>query len=387
MKTNSTRDTLFTRYNLLIGLCFLVAVILAFTIGYVTRGWLDGQPGSFPILTQAHSILAANALAKLPDPPALEYGMIRGMLQAFNDPYTVFVDPPQHKIEAEQLQGSYGGIGARLERDAQSFVRLYPSPGSPATKSGVQEGDRLLKVDDLAVTHEMDITTVDAALRGQVGQIVRLTVARAPDYSPAQVSIPLAEFSLPSVTWNLAPEDPATGIIHVSIIADTTPAEIQKAWADLKTRKAARLILDLRNNGGGLVEAGVDVARLFLKDGTVIQQQYRGQPVQTFTVDQPGALSGLPLVVLVNKGTASAAEIIAGSLQARGRAKLVGQGTYGKDSVQLVFDLKDGSSLHVTAAKWWAPGKTVPLHPDILQADDPNSDALLLKAIQALQNP
>ncbi len=381
MKTNSTR------YNLLISLCFLIAVVLAFAIGYVTRGWLDGQPGSFPILTQAHNILAANALAKLPDPPALEYGMIRGMLQAFNDPYTVFVEPPEHKIESEQLQGSYGGTGLRLEKNSQSFVRLYPSPGSPAAAAGVLEGDRLLKVDDLAVTPDIDLTTVDNALRGQVGQIIRLTIAHAPNFTPAQVSVTLAQFSLPSVTWNLVPEDPATGIVHVSIIADTTPAEIQKAWADLKARKATRLILDLRNNGGGLVDAGVDVARLFLKDGMVIQQQYRGKPVETFIVEQPGPLSDLPLVVLVNKGTASAAEIIAGALQARGRAKLVGQDTFGKDSVQLVFDLKDSSSLHVTAAKWWAPGKTVPLHPDVTQADDPNSDGLILKAIQVLLTP
>jgi carboxyl-terminal processing protease len=112
----------------------------------------------------------------------------------------------------------------------------------------------------------------------------------------------------------------------------------------------------LRDNPGGLLTAGVDVARLFLKDGVVIEQQYKGRDVETFHVEKPGPLADLPLTVLINGGSASAAEIIAGAIKAHRRAMLVGETSYGKSTIQLVFDLKDGSSLHVTAARWWIPG-------------------------------
>ena len=174
------------------------------------------------------------------------------------------------------------------------------------------------------------------------------------------------------------------GIVHITNIAATTPAELEKAIDDLLSRKAGYLILDLRNNGGGLVDGGVDVARMFLKDGIVIQQQYRGEAVKTYNVEKPGKYLDLPLAVLINQGTASAAEIVAGALQGRGRASLVGDPSYGKGTIQLVFDLKDGSSLHVTTGRWWVPNDPVPLKPDIPQADDPNSNILIQAAIKAL---
>ncbi len=140
---------------------------------------------------------------------------------------------------------------------------------------------------------------------------------------------------------------------------------------DLQQRGATAFVLDLRDNPGGLLDAGVDIARLFLKEGSVMQQQYRGQEVKTFEVEKPGPLADLPLAVLINHGSASAAEIAAGALQAHRRATLIGEPSYGKDSIQLVFTLQDGSSLHVTSAQWWIPGLQKPvgeqgLQPDIL---------------------
>jgi carboxyl-terminal processing protease len=310
-------------------------------------------------------------------------------MQAYNEPHTVFVEPVQHTLEMNTLEGKFGGIGVRMERDLQGLLRIYPLPDSPALAAGVVDGDQLLQVGDLVITKDTSLDDISARVRGPVGEKVEITIGHAPDFSPVKLSIKRAEIALPSVTYNILPEEPTVGIIHTSVIADTTPNEIKKAIQDLQSKNATRFILDLRNNGGGLVEAGVNIARLFLKDGVVIEQQFKGKEVESFKVDKAGEFSDIPLVILVNQGTASASEIVAGALQAQGRARLVGSATYGKDTIQLVFDLTDGSSLHVTAAKWWVPGHTVPLTPDVVQADDPNNDNVVVMAAvkDLLQKP
>jgi carboxyl-terminal processing protease len=372
------------RQNLIVGILIGLCFITAFFTGYLAREIVYRLQDRTPILHQALQLLEDHSLNPLPTPPAIEYGMIRGMVQAANDPYTMFVEPPQHQLETNRLEGKYGGIGVRVERDANRNYLLYPVPDSPALKAGIQDGDRLVSVGDLQVTPDTDQDKVSAAVRGPVGQKVTLVVARPPDDRQITFSIPRAELSLPSLTWNLVPDNPRVGIVHITNIAATTPAELEKAIDDLLSRKAGYLILDLRNNGGGLVDGGVDVARMFLKDGIVIQQQYRGEAVMTYNVEKPGKYLDLPLAVLINQGTASAAEIVAGALQGRGRASLVGAPSYGKGTIQLVFDLKDGSSLHVTTGRWWVPNDPVPLKPDIPQADDPNSNILVQTAIKEL---
>ena len=145
------------------------------------------------------------------------------------------------------------------------------------------------------------------------------------------------------------------------MIAASTPDEIQAAVEELSARGASHFLLDLRGNGGGLLKEGVQIARLFLEDGIIIQQQYKGQDIETYEVKKPGLLKDIPLAVLVDGNTASAAEIISGALQNHKRAPLIGTPTFGKDTVQLVFELQDKSSLHVTSAKWWVPGLEPPV--------------------------
>jgi carboxyl-terminal processing protease len=161
----------------------------------------------------------------------------------------------------------------------------------------------------------------------------------------------------------------------------------------MKGRGAEAYALDLRNNGGGLLNEGINIARLFLESGIVIEQQYRDQNVESYTVGKAGEYANLPLVVLVNENTASAAEIIAGSIQAHHRAKLIGKTTYGKDTIQMIFDLQDGSSLHVTAAHWWIPGLEFPkdghgLVPDVSveAGEEGKPDPVIAAAIQELFN-
>lgn len=337
-------------------LALVLFTALGFAGGVLLSPRLQLAGGEWPILHQAYQILVDNGFKPAPQSPGLEYGMIRGMVQAYDDPYTQFVEPIQHELEGNTLQGSFGGIGVRIGRDSDNHVILYPLPDGPAQQAGLLEGDRLLMIEKLEITSETTDEQVQAALRGPVGERVKITIARAPDYQPVELSIKRAEIPLPSVTWHLDPDSPTLGMIEINVVAASTPDEIQKAVEDLRTRGADGYILDLRDNYGGLLTAGIDTARLFLKEGVIIEQQYKGRDVESYEVEKPGPLAEIPLAVLVNKNTASAAEIIAGALKAHGRAKLIGESTYGKDTIQLVFDLKDGSSLHVTSAHWWIPG-------------------------------
>jgi carboxyl-terminal processing protease len=244
-------------------------------------------------------------------------------------------------------------------------------------------------VEDFEIGPETRTDEIQAAVRGPVGEKITITIGHKPDYVPVEISMERAEVPIPSTTWNLAPEQPSIGILHIRVIADTTPDEVTKAIKDLQDKGAERFVIAVRNNGGGLVEAGVNTARLFLKNGQVIQQQYRGKPVKTFEVTTPGEFADLPIVVLVNKGTASAAEIFAGAIQGQGRAPIVGTNTYGKDTIQLVFRLSDGSSLHVTAAHWWIPGLAekitgTGLTPDVPLEDGADDNQAQQAAIQTL---
>lgn len=375
---------------LFIGLQLLLMGLM-FTAGLFTQKIIYQRQNSFPVFIQAYELLKDNALKPLPAPKILEYGMIRGLLEAFNDPFTVFVEPPQNELQTNQLQGKFGGIGVRLDRDIQKNYILYPLPDSPAAKAGVLDGDRLVQVDNLQVNPETAQDDVESAIRGPVDSTVIIGISRPPDNSSHHFSIQRQEFSIPSVVWNLVSGAPQTGIVQVSLISDTTPSEIQKAFNDLKQRGASNFILDLRDNSGGLVQAGVDSARLFLKKGLVIQQQYRNKPAENLNVDKIGIYYDVPLVVLINHGTASAAEIVAGALQGQKRCLLVGFPSYGKDTIQLVFDLQDGSSLHVTAAHWWVPGLFTSiegkgLQPDIqLPEDQANGPEAVQAAVKELQ--
>jgi carboxyl-terminal processing protease len=368
----------------------ILVILTAFFAGIIFQRYRSVIAGKFSILQESFDLLHQYALGELPTDQVLEYGMVRGMLQTYNDPYTVFLEPPQNELQTNQLEGRFGGVGARIERDTQNNLLIYPFPGSPSEKAGILEGDQLLKIDDLEITLDTPMDNILAAIRGPVGGIVKLTVARAPDYIAFEVEVTREEVALPSVTWNIAPEDSRVGIIQVNIIAETTPDEVTTAITDLEQKGASHFILDLRNNSGGLVDAGVKLAGLFLPQGVVIDQQYRGKDIEQLSNNQEGQYSNLPMVVLVNHGSASAAEIVAGALQGQKRALLIGSPTYGKNTIQLVFNLKDGSSLHVTSAHWWVPelGQTpagTGLQPDVLLTEDEaNQPQIIQIAIQKL---
>jgi len=375
---------------LLIFLLVAAGFVSAFLSGYFLRSFIDSRSDEFLVLNQAYSILLNHAFLDLPESQSLEYGMIRGMLQASGDPYAIFQEPAQHELESNSLQGSFGGIGVELTRNQDGDILVYPIGASPAHLAGIQDGDQLISVDDLNISPETPFDDIKAAIRGPVGDIVKISVIRNPDDTQLDFHIRRAQIHLPSVTWHITPDNPTIGIINVNIIAESTSEEIQNAVKEMQGKGSNLFILDLRDNGGGLLTAGVDITKLFLENGSILEQQYRGKKVQTFDIKSPGQFADLPLILLINHNTASAAEIVAGAIQVDDRALLVGQPSFGKDSIQLIFNLQDDSSLHVTAAKWWIPGLSpaltdIGLQPDIaIIPDDSGEDLVMKAAIQSL---
>jgi carboxyl-terminal processing protease len=344
----------------------IVFLTAAFAAGYLVRAASAEQPLALPftagadryaLLTEVRGLIEDHYLGTLPDAQTLEYGAVRGYTAAVGDPYTVFVEPQAHELETQSLQGEYGGIGVNLASNANGEIVLDPYRASPAEQAGVQVGDVLLAVDDTFLVPGTTVDQATALVRGLIGTAVRLTV-RHPDGAEAKVDLTRERFEIPSTTWKLLDDQPGIGLITISRFSGKTSNEVNQALAELQAAGATGYVLDLRNNGGGILEAAVDVASHFLDGGVVMYESQNNAPEKTYSAPaNSNAAVSAPLVVLVNHNTASAAEIVAGALLDRGRAPLVGQATYGKGSVQLVYDLSDGSSLHVTAYRWYTPAR------------------------------
>ncbi len=321
---------------------------------------------------QVWQLLERDFYGEAPDPTQRTYGAIQGLVAAYNDPYTVFVEPQPRELERDQLEGSFGGIGAWIDQEEGQF-RLRPMPGQPAEQAGLLAGDRILRVDETPVTPEMDMEALLALLHGPVGSEVCLTVERMVEGTPQErtVCVTRAEIETPSVEWRILERTGPTkvGYIKQSFFSKRSPEEMRRAIQELQAQGAQRFVLDLRGNPGGLVSSAIEIASLWLKDGVVLVEERADGARQEFTATGDPLLPEAPLVVLVDGGSASASEIVAGALRDRGRALLVGERTFGKGSVQLVHELPDKSSLHVTNARWFTPKDQaidgVGLEPDV----------------------
>jgi carboxyl-terminal processing protease len=246
----------------------------------------------------------------------------------------------------------------------------------------------------MPITAEMTVPEIRDLVKGETGTTVVLTVRHPGETEPVDISIVRAEILLPSVTSRLLEDDPTIGYIQLSRFSGESAGEIAGALTDLLGQGATKIVLDLRQNGGGLRDAAVEVADHFLDEGLVLTVESQQEGERTYRSTDETLAPDQPLVVLVDGGTASASEIVAGALKDRGRAKLVGSKTFGKGSVQLVFDLSDGSSVHVTSARWYTPNRTPidqnGLEPDFAveltqEAIDSGRDPALERAIQYLQ--
>lgn len=364
------------------------AFLTAFWAGFFFREVLHQDQSEFPILSEAYQIILKHGYQEVNEAQEIEYGAIRGLIDAYDDKFTYFLEPVQTELNNDTLTGSYGGIGAEMDRDSQGYIIVHPFKESPAVDAGILDGDRIIAIDGIEITPETSIEKIVSLIRGPEGKAIKIAITRPPNYEKHEFSVKRANIPLPSVTSYLHSNQPKMGVIRINVIASSTPNEIRQALEDLQAHGASHFALDLRGNGGGLLMEGVDIARLFLEDGIIIQQQYKGKGIDTFKVKKEGPFSEIPLVILIDGNTASAAEIIAGALQNQTRAPLIGIQSFGKDSIQLVFELQDKSSLHITSAKWWVPELEPPIGESGLLPDIPittenneNTDVYLDAAI------
>jgi len=337
-------------------------ISLAVGLGYVaglltptlTQSAGSTNPSATALIGEAWQLVDGHFFGTLPPTPTRTYAAIRGMLSALNDQYTVLIEPPATRLEADQLRGQFGGIGADLRRDAEGHTLLTPYPDGPVAQAGVIEGDELTAIDGEALVSTLRLDEIEARLRGDVGSRVRLSLAR--EGRAFEIEIERAPIAPPSTLWRIIAEAPDIGYISIRIFTDRTADEVAQAIEELRGQRARALILDMRDNGGGLLDSAVNVTGQFVEGIVMFEQQREGSERQ-LSAPADGAARDLPLVVLVNHSTASASEIVAGALRDRGRAILIGEHTYGKGSVQSIYPLADGSSLHITTAEWYTPNR------------------------------
>ena len=300
--------------------------------------------------------LRENALKKRMDNREATYTAIQKMLESLDDPFTRFLTPDQYRSLQVNTSGELSGVGLQIALDPETgeITVVAPIAGSPAQQAGIQPRDRILEIDG-TLTSQLTLDEAAAKMRGSIGTKVTLKI-QGKEGEPKLVELVRDRIALNPVyaVLDTSQNGIPVGYIRLTQFSANAPAEVADAIARLDEQGAEGYVLDLRNNPGGLLQAGVEIARLWLDQSTIVYTVNRQGTLGSFEAYGP-PLTKDPLVVLVNQGTASASEILAGALQDNGRAKLVGEKTFGKGLIQSLFDLNDGSGIAVTVAKYETP--------------------------------
>ena len=309
------------------------------------------------------------------DAALLLEGIKRGLVAATNDPYTEYFNPEEAKEFEEALSGSFTGIGAELGKNTDGqIIVVSPLSGYPAENAGLKAQDKIVEIDGETAAN-LSLTAAVRKIRGEEGTKVALTIVRGSG-QPFEITITRARINLPSVEYKI--ED-GIGYLKINQFNNDTAEQAQKAAAEFKAKNVKGVILDLRGNPGGYLAASVDVASLWLKDGTTVVSERRGgATINTEKASGDNILQGTPTVVLIDGGSASASEILAGALHDNRAAKIVGVKSFGKGSVQRIDELSDGGELKVTIAHWFTPaGKSIDkegITPDVVVEKPGNGD-------------
>jgi carboxyl-terminal processing protease len=380
----------------------LVAGALILSYGsFYTGSAMSGQvalPGlkttrdvDFSSLGSLYGLLQRNFDGKVEDSKALD-GAKAGLVASAGDPYTAYLTAEEAKKLKNDLAGKLSGIGAEIGLRNNIITVIYPVEGAPAEKAGLKSGDLIAGINDEDTTG-MGVDTAVSKIRGTKGTSVKLKIIRAGTEEPLTITITRDDITVPSVRWSVKNNN--VGYIKVSQFGPDTTGLVDRAATEVKQQGATRIILDVRNDPGGYLDVGVAVASQFLKAGQlVVEEKTGGQTTKRLTASDGGKLRGLPTVVLINGGSASASEIVAAALRDNNAAKLVGEKSYGKGSVQEIKKLPGGAELKVTVAHWYTPkglnlGKSG-IKPDTevkLTNDDSNADRdpQLDKALELLK--
>ena len=309
-------------------------------------------------------------------PQDMMYGSIKGLVNSYNDPATVFLTPEETEEFKATSEGKYfQGIGAELGYENGNIIVVTPLDGSPAKAAGIRAGDYILAVDDKDITAEDTVYDVVARIRGEEGTKVKLKILHKDSNKPVEVSIERKQITVASMNVEFL-ENKSIALFRVNRFTEASYSEWVNEWntkvKEIKDAKVNKIILDLRGNPGGFFDAAIYAADDFLQGGYTISMQQDGKgKIDKYESKDGGNLTEVKLVVLVDGGSASAAEILAGALQQADRATIVGEKTYGKGTAQNVIDLSDGSSLHITTLKWLLPNgnwlnKEEPITPDVI---------------------
>jgi carboxyl-terminal processing protease len=283
----------------------------------------------------------------------LMQGAITGMMQALGDKHSSYMDPTTFTQANESLSGEYEGIGAYVDTGGDFLTITSPIPGSPAEKVGLRPGDIIVKIDDEDMTG-IDPEVARQHVLGPAGSVVHLSIAREGETNLLEFDVTRDKIVIKSASGKML--DNEIAYIQVTTFGDKTTQELTEALTDVLAQNPKGLILDLRNNGGGYLQTAVDVTSQFVGDGVALYEQYGDGGRITYDVEPGGLATDIPMVVLINEGSASASEIVAGALQDHGRAVLVGMTSYGKGSVQNWIPLSDDQgAVRVTIAKWLTP--------------------------------
>lgn len=325
------------------------------------------------------------------DDTLLMQGAIRGMMEAVGDDYTYYMDPKVYELESTSLSGQYEGIGAYVDTQGEYLTIVSPIEGSPAEAAGLRPGDQIIAIDGEDMTGVAPEAARQKVL-GPAGTTVVLTVAREGEPEPLTFTIVRAKITVPSVTGEM--REDGIAYIDINFFGDRTTNELRAKLDELLAQNPKGIILDLRFNPGGYLVTSIEVASEFIDEGVVLIEQYSDGSRDTYNALGNGKATDIPLVVLVNEGSASAAEIVAGALQDYGRAQLVGVQTFGKGSVQTIQPLSNNQgAARITIAKWLTPKERliqgVGLTPDYIvemtDADyENNRDPQLDKAVEVL---
>jgi len=337
-------------------LVIVVALLVIVAVGAFAAGYMAAHGGSddrLKIFNEAYDIIDKQFYYPKPSDQERAYGAIQGVIATLKDSHTIFLPPEPAQKEVARIAGKSGGIGVVVsQNDAKQMVIADVRRGWPADLAGVRPGDIVLKVDGTDIS-KMSIDDASDLIRGDLGTKVTITLKRASVKQPIDVTITRGQINVYGTML-----DGKIAYITFSLFDDTSADLIRSTLSKLLAQKPIGLILDIRNNPGGLRDAGIKIADIFLPEGPIMSEKdYTGE-VQRYTAKTGDIGESIPMAVLVNGNSASAAEILSGALKDRKRAPLIGERTYGKGSVQSVTQLSDGSQLRVTVGAWYTPNET-----------------------------
>jgi carboxyl-terminal processing protease len=337
----------------MITLLLMVSLALSFAAGCVieTAEPPGTDTGLDAIEEVWHIILEEYVESDRLDTSTLSQGAIRGILEALDDPYSSYLDVQAYELSMGGLEGKFEGIGAYVGMRDEQITIIAPIANSPAAKAGIKAGDIILEINGSS-TSELSLEEAVLRIRGPKGTSVRLTVLHQDETTPEEIEIVRDEIKLSSVYYEMMEDIAYINITHFS---ERTNEELSPIFESMTRESATGIILDLRSNPGGLLDSVVNVTSRFLQEGVVLYKEDNQGNRDSYPVKHDGLTTELPMVVLTDNYTASASEVLAGALQDYDRATIAGTRTYGKGSINTLYQLKDGSGLYITTHRWLTP--------------------------------